>query len=117
MATSQFAQTTLRSIVGQHDLDQMLTEREKLNTEIQRVMDERTNAWGIKVCTVRATRSAFDPKLKDPQRSRKKPTDVLVDRRIGNLCTLLAKLALCPDRVAAVVSNKRIVEVLCFYEN
>ena len=52
MATSQFAQTTLRSIVGQHDLDPMLTEREKLNTEIQRVIDERTDAWGIKVNNV-----------------------------------------------------------------
>ena len=52
MATSQLAQTTLRSIVGQHDLDQMLSEREKLNTEIQRVLDERTDAWGIKVSNV-----------------------------------------------------------------
>ena len=45
MATSQFAQTTLRSIVGQHDLDPMLTEREKLNTEIQRVIDERADVY------------------------------------------------------------------------
>ena len=52
MATSQLAQTTLRSIVGQHDLDQMLSEREKLNTEIQGVLDERTDAWGIKVSNV-----------------------------------------------------------------
>lgn len=51
-ATSQFAQTTLRSIVGQHDLDAMLGEREKLNAEIQRVLDERTDAWGIKVSNV-----------------------------------------------------------------
>jgi regulator of protease activity HflC (stomatin/prohibitin superfamily) len=52
VATSQFAQTTLRSIVGQHDLDEMLAEREKLNTEVQRVLDERTDAWGIKVSNV-----------------------------------------------------------------
>jgi regulator of protease activity HflC (stomatin/prohibitin superfamily) len=52
IATSQFAQTTLRSIVGQHDLDEMLAEREKLNAEVQRVMDERTDAWGIKVSNV-----------------------------------------------------------------
>ena len=51
-ATSQFAQTTLRSIVGQHDLDEMLAEREKLNAEIQKVLDERTDAWGIKVSNV-----------------------------------------------------------------
>lgn len=51
-ATSQFAQTTLRSVVGQHDLDQMLAEREKLNVDVQRILDERTDAWGIKVSNV-----------------------------------------------------------------
>ena len=51
-ATSQFAQTTLRSVLGQHDLDQMLAEREKLNTEVQRILDERTDAWGVKVSNV-----------------------------------------------------------------
>ena len=52
MATSQFAQTTLRSVLGQHDLDQMLAERERLNNEVQRILDERTDAWGIKVSNV-----------------------------------------------------------------
>ena len=52
MATSQFAQTTLRSVLGQHDLDQMLAERDKLNAEVQRILDERTDAWGIKVSNV-----------------------------------------------------------------
>ncbi|NJO35031.1 MAG: slipin family protein [Rhodospirillales bacterium] len=52
VATSQFAQTTLRSVVGQHDLDQMLAEREKLNADVQRVLDERTDEWGIKVSNV-----------------------------------------------------------------
>jgi regulator of protease activity HflC (stomatin/prohibitin superfamily) len=52
MATSQFAQTTLRSVLGQHDLDQMLAEREKLNGHVQRILDERTDAWGIKVSNV-----------------------------------------------------------------
>jgi regulator of protease activity HflC (stomatin/prohibitin superfamily) len=51
-ATSQFAQTTLRSVVGQHELDEMLAEREKLNAEVQRVLDERTDSWGIKVSNV-----------------------------------------------------------------
>ncbi len=51
-ATNQLAQTTLRSIVGQHDLDEMLAEREKLNTKIQRILDEQTDAWGIKVSNV-----------------------------------------------------------------
>lgn len=52
MATSQLAQTTLRSVVGQHELDQMLAEREKLNAEVQRILDQQTDAWGIKVSNV-----------------------------------------------------------------
>jgi regulator of protease activity HflC (stomatin/prohibitin superfamily) len=51
-ATSQLAQTTLRSVLGQHDLDQMLGEREKLNADIRRILDEQTDAWGIKVSIV-----------------------------------------------------------------
>ncbi len=51
-ATSQLAQTTLRSVLGQHDLDEMLSEREKLNVDIQQILDERTDAWGIKVSSV-----------------------------------------------------------------
>jgi len=51
-ATSQFAQTTLRSILGQHELDDMLSEREKLNREIQVILDLRTDEWGIKVANV-----------------------------------------------------------------
>jgi regulator of protease activity HflC (stomatin/prohibitin superfamily) len=51
-ATSQLAQTTLRSVLGQHDLDQMLAEREKLNADIRRILDEQTEAWGIKVSIV-----------------------------------------------------------------
>src|SRR5574338_1343572 len=52
MATSQLAQTTLRSVLGQHELDEMLAEREKLNADIQRIRDEQTEAWGIKVSNV-----------------------------------------------------------------
>ena len=51
-ATSQLAQTTLRSVVGQHELDQMLVARERLNSEIQRILDSQTDAWGIKVSNV-----------------------------------------------------------------
>jgi regulator of protease activity HflC (stomatin/prohibitin superfamily) len=51
-ATSQLAQTTLRSVLGKHELDQMLAEREKLNSDIQEVLDKQTDAWGIKVSTV-----------------------------------------------------------------
>jgi regulator of protease activity HflC (stomatin/prohibitin superfamily) len=52
MATSQLSQTTLRSVLGQHDLDQMLAERDKLNADIQRSLDEQTESWGIKVANV-----------------------------------------------------------------
>jgi len=52
VATSQLAQTTLRSVLGQHDLDEMLAERDKLNADIQKILDEQTDAWGIKVTNV-----------------------------------------------------------------
>jgi regulator of protease activity HflC (stomatin/prohibitin superfamily) len=51
-ATSQLAQTTLRSVVGQAELDELLAEREKLNAEVQTILDEATDPWGIKVVTV-----------------------------------------------------------------
>jgi regulator of protease activity HflC (stomatin/prohibitin superfamily) len=51
-ATNQLAQTTLRSVLGQHDLDEMLAERAKLNADIQHILDEQTEAWGIKVSNV-----------------------------------------------------------------
>ena len=51
-ATSQLAQTTLRSVLGQHELDEMLAERERLNVDIQKILDQQTDAWGIKVSNV-----------------------------------------------------------------
>jgi len=51
-ATSQLAQTTLRSVLGKHELDEMLAEREKLNVDIQQVLDTQTDAWGVKVANV-----------------------------------------------------------------
>jgi regulator of protease activity HflC (stomatin/prohibitin superfamily) len=51
-ATSQLAQTTLRSVLGKHELDEMLAERERLNLDIQQVLDAQTDAWGIKVSNV-----------------------------------------------------------------
>ena len=51
-ATSQLAQTTLRAVLGKHELDALLAEREKLNLDIQRVLDTQTDAWGIKVSNV-----------------------------------------------------------------
>jgi regulator of protease activity HflC (stomatin/prohibitin superfamily) len=51
-ATSQLAQTTLRSVLGKHDLDEMLSERDKLNRDIQEILDRATDAWGVKVTNV-----------------------------------------------------------------
>ena len=51
-ATSQLSQTTLRSVLGQHELDDMLSERDKLNADIQAILDKRTDNWGIKVSNV-----------------------------------------------------------------
>ena len=51
-ATSQLAQTTLRSVLGQHDLDEMLTERDKMNADLQEIIDKQSDAWGIKVTNV-----------------------------------------------------------------
>ncbi|MBY3131248.1 slipin family protein [Rhizobium laguerreae] len=52
MATSQLTQTTLRSVLGKHDLDEMLAKRDKLNIDIQEILDAQTDAWGIKVANV-----------------------------------------------------------------
>ena len=52
VATSQLAQTTLRSVLGQHELDEMLAERERLNADVQAILDQQTDAWGIKVGNV-----------------------------------------------------------------
>lgn len=51
-ATSQLAQTTLRAVLGKHDLDEMLSEREKLNIDIQKILDAQTESWGVKVTNV-----------------------------------------------------------------
>jgi len=51
-AISQLAQTTLRSVLGQHELDEMLSERDRLNADIQTVLDQQTDAWGVKVSNV-----------------------------------------------------------------
>lgn len=51
-ATSQLAQTTLRSVLGQHELDEMLAERDRLNADIQQILDKQTDAWGIKISNV-----------------------------------------------------------------
>ena len=51
-ATSQLAQTTLRAVLGKHDLDELLSERDRLNLDVQKILDAQTDAWGIKVSNV-----------------------------------------------------------------
>ena len=63
MATSQLAQTTLRSVLGKHDLDEMLSQREKLNVDIQQTLDAQTLSWGIKVSTVEIKHVDIDPSM------------------------------------------------------
>jgi regulator of protease activity HflC (stomatin/prohibitin superfamily) len=62
-ATSQLAQTTLRSVLGKHDLDEMLSERDKLNNDIQEILDTQTDAWGIKVANVEIKHVDIDPTM------------------------------------------------------
>jgi regulator of protease activity HflC (stomatin/prohibitin superfamily) len=62
-ATSQLAQTTLRWVLGKHDLDQMLSERDKLNADIQDVLDKQTEGWGVKVSNVEIKRIDLDESM------------------------------------------------------
>ena len=62
-ATNQLAQTTLRSVLGKHELDEMLAERDKLNADIQRILDAATDAWGIKVTSVEIKHVDIDPTM------------------------------------------------------
>jgi regulator of protease activity HflC (stomatin/prohibitin superfamily) len=62
-ATSQLAQTTLRAVLGKHELDELLAERDKLNLDIQRILDAQTDAWGIKVSTVEIKHVDIDPSM------------------------------------------------------
>lgn len=63
VAISQLSQTTLRSVLGQHELDDMLAEREKLNADIQDILDRQTDAWGIKVANVEIKQVELDESM------------------------------------------------------
>ena len=63
-ATSQIAQTTLRSVVGEHELDQILSERETINQTLQKIIDERTDPWGVKVTSVEIKDVDLPPEMK-----------------------------------------------------
>ncbi|GHB45700.1 hypothetical protein GCM10007094_38930 [Pseudovibrio japonicus] len=62
-ATTQLAQTTLRSVAGQHELDEMLASRDRLNADIQRILDEQTETWGIKVSNVELKHIDLDERM------------------------------------------------------
>ncbi len=63
MATSQLAQTTLRSVLGKHELDEMLSKRDQLNKDIQAILDHQTEGWGIKVTNVEIKNVDIDPTM------------------------------------------------------
>ncbi len=63
MATSQLAQTTLRTVLGKHDLDDMLSKRDQLNKDIQEILDHQTDGWGVKVTDVAIKHVDIDPTM------------------------------------------------------
>src|SRR6188474_1917111 len=77
-ATSQLAQTTLRSVLGQVELDDLLSERERLNAQLQHILDEETDVWGIKVSAVAVKHVDLPP---DMQRAMAKQADAECDNR------------------------------------
>ena len=77
-ATSQLAQTTLRSVCGQGELDELLTEREKINTQLQEILDDHTDPWGIKVSTVEVKHIDLP---QDMQRAMARQAEAERDRR------------------------------------
>jgi len=77
-ATSQIAQTTLRSILGQAELDDLLSAREKINQQLQRIIDEQTEPWGVKVTTVEVKHLDLPP---DMQRAMAKQAEAERERR------------------------------------
>jgi len=62
-ATSQISQTTLRSVIGQHELDELLGQREKLNQNLQQIIDDQTDPWGVKVSVVEIKEVELPPSM------------------------------------------------------
>lgn len=77
-ATSQIAQTTLRSVLGQQELDDLLANREKINVELQRIIDEQTEPWGVKVSVVEVKNVDLPPEM---QRAMAKQAEAERERR------------------------------------
>ena len=83
-ATSQLAQTTLRSVLGKHELDEMLAERDRLNADIQEILDQQTDVWGIKVTNDRD--QGYRPQRKHGARHRQAGRGGAAAARQGDQC-------------------------------
>ena len=97
-ATSQLAQTTLRSVLGKHELDEMLQEREKLNKDIQAILDAQTEAWGIKVANVEIKHVDVDSSMiraiaKQAEAERERRAKVILAEGEEQAATKLAEAA------------------------
>ncbi len=97
-ATSQLAQTTLRSVLGKHDLDEMLQERDKLNKDIQGILDTQTEAWGIKVGNVEIKHVDVDPSMiraiaKQAEAERERRSKIILAEGEQQAATKLAEAA------------------------
>lgn len=97
-ATSQLAQTTLRSVLGKHDLDEMLQERDKLNKDIQEILDLQTEAWGIKVSNVEIKHVDVDPSMiraiaKQAEAERERRSKIILAEGEEQAATKLAEAA------------------------
>ncbi len=97
-ATSQLAQTTLRSVLGKHDLDDMLQERDKLNKDVQSILDIQTEAWGIKVSNVEIKHVDVDPTMiraiaKQAEAERERRAKVILAEGEEQAATKLAEAA------------------------
>jgi len=102
-ATSQLAQTTLRSVLGQHELDEMLSERDKLNADIQSILDRHTDIWGIKVSNVEIKHVDLDESMiraiarqAEAERSRRAKVihaegELQASQRLSEAASILAK--------------------------
>jgi len=97
-ATSQLAQTTLRSVLGKHDLDEMLQEREKLNKDIQAILDQQTESWGIKVANVEIKHVDVAPEMiraiaKQAEAERERRAKIIMAEGEEQAATKLAEAA------------------------
>ncbi len=113
VATSQLAQTTMRSICGQAELDDLLSEREKLNDEIQTILDEQTDPWGIKVVSVELKHIDLPP---DMQRAMAREAEAERDRRakVINAEGELQAAEKLADAAAIISAHPRAVQLRYF---